>query len=663
MEPERPATKTGRRAVLATCTALTLVFAALSYGAALRKSPTYDEPHHLLGGYLASRQDDYRFDVEHPALFRRLAALTVPANALRVPFPDRDQHKRVPMLHNPALSEEQLYREFPDVDAFRWAMVMRTLFQTEGVDPEALIDRARLPFALLGASLVALIAWWAWRLAGGTAAVAAAVLLAFDPTFLGHSALVKNDAPIAALMTAVMFAAWCVGRRATVVNATALVVAFAAALNMKNSGVLLAPFLALAFLIRALMPLDWPAFGKVLAKRRQRFVLAAAIGLVTALAAAGSTWALNGFRWAPTAEAELRLDSESLAEATVENLIDLRLGEMLDAGVPRDEVLNADLPRPERPLSVRLALWIEQQRLMPQAWTYGLLYMMSQSVARNTFLLGERSTIGSAWYFPLAMLWKTPVATLIAVLLLPVIALGWALRRRSLQRGPAVRRSWQPAWPGVWSICCVGIVPLIYGAISLSTNMNIGVRYVLPIYPFLFVTAAVSFAYVCSQWRRAARVGGALAALLAIESLAAWPDYISFFNFPSGGARGGIFLLSDSNLDWGQDLKALAAWREEHADEPLYLCYFGGSDPRIWVPDAILLPGGSAADGKPPPTGIAADAWVALSATCIQGTYMLGQEPLHRALRQLISKMRLVDVLGGTIYVYRMPSAPRRNGR
>jgi hypothetical protein len=251
----------------------TLVFAALSYGAALRKSPTYDEPHHLLGGYLASRQDDYRFDVEHPALFRRLAALTVPANALRVPFPDRDQHKRVPMLHNPALSEEQLYREFPDVDAFRWAMVMRTLFQTEGVDPEALIDRARLPFALLGASLVALIAWWAWRLAGGTAAVAAAVLLAFDPTFLGHSALVKNDAPIAALMTAVMFAAWCVGRRATVVNATALVVAFAAALNMKNSGVLLAPFLALAFLIRALMPLDWPAFGKVLAKRRQRFVL------------------------------------------------------------------------------------------------------------------------------------------------------------------------------------------------------------------------------------------------------------------------------------------------------------------------------------------------------------------------------------------------------
>ena len=45
---------------------------------------------------------------------------------------------------------------------------------------------------------------------------------------------------------------------------------------------------------------------------------------------------------------------------------------------------------------------------------------------------------------------------------------------------------------------------------------------------------------------------------LCVETLAACPHYVAFFNIPSGGSRGGLKLLGDSNLDWGQDMTLLA---------------------------------------------------------------------------------------------------------
>ena len=61
-------------------------------------------------------------------------------------------------------------------------------------------------------------------------------------------------------------------------------------------------------------------------------------------------------------------------------------------------------------------------------------------------------------------------------------------------------------------------------------------------------------------WKRfgtkARRVAGLLAIGIIVEALIAYPNYIAHFNFALGGPRGGIELLGDSNLDWGQDLPA-----------------------------------------------------------------------------------------------------------
>src|SRR3954466_15879060 len=57
------------------CAALLLIHATLSYTAARKESPTFDEPLHAASGYLARWMSDYRVDVEDPALFTLLSTL------------------------------------------------------------------------------------------------------------------------------------------------------------------------------------------------------------------------------------------------------------------------------------------------------------------------------------------------------------------------------------------------------------------------------------------------------------------------------------------------------------------------------------------------------------------------------------------------------------
>ena len=71
------------------------------------------------------------------------------------------------------------------------------------------------------------------------------------------------------------------------------------------------------------------------------------------------------------------------------------------------------------------------------------------------------------------------------------------------------------------------------------------------------------------------------------NSFLAWPHGICFTNLLWGGTDKGYLSLWDSNYDWGQGLKDLVAWKEQHPDLRLKVCYFG-EDPmlgRISIPN------------------------------------------------------------------------------
>jgi hypothetical protein len=154
------------------------------------------------------------------------------------------------------------------------------------------------------------------------------------------------------------------------------------------------------------------------------------------------------------------------------------------------------------------------------------------------------------------------------------------------------------------------------------------------------------------RWRGPAVIFcGTLLVLLFVESLSAWPDYIPFFNVVFGGKRGGFALLGDSNLDWGQDIKALADWQKLNPDIPLYLHCFASVDPAgfglKYHRFDLSADGSQLICDVPLKAGV-----IAVSTNYLQGLYC---GPNDREFFRQLGQTPPATIIGGSIYLYRYP--------
>ena len=99
------------------------------------------------------------------------------------------------------------------------------------------------------------------------------------------------------------------------------------------------------------------------------------------------------------------------------------------------------------------------------------------------------------------------------------------------------------------------IFPAVLFALAMMSNLDVGDRYVLPVYPFLLLLAAAIWEHAAVRPAGAILVLTALA-LQAVDTARYAPDYLSYMN-PLVPTDRGYEWLSDSNLDWGQGLIAL----------------------------------------------------------------------------------------------------------
>jgi 4-amino-4-deoxy-L-arabinose transferase-like glycosyltransferase len=190
-----------------------------------------------------------------------------------------------------------------------------------------------------------------------------------------------------------------------------------------------------------------------------------------------------------------------------------------------------------------------------------------------SYSLGHWSQDGVWYYEILALLLKTP---------LPMLALLAALPF-ALWRRPPPRRE-----------LAFLLLPLLtLGLLLTAFNaLNVGIRYLLPLYPFAFVLLAGLFDGADAKRARVWRTAG-LAALSWHVASALWvhPDYLAYFNLAAGGPSQGSRYLLDSNFDWGQDLYRLRpALTELGVEGPIALLYFGHVDPRLYGVDYRIAP-------------------------------------------------------------------------
>jgi hypothetical protein len=269
-----------------------------------------------------------------------------------------------------------------------------------------------------------------------------------------------------------------------------------------------------------------------------------------------------------------------------------------------------------------------------EPWFAGIAFQQAHARFGNaSFLMGEHSTEGWWHYFLVALAIKTPLATLALV--------GAALVRLGLR----ARR-------GAWVDEAFLLLPAlaVLGFFSLN-HQSIGLRYVLPILPFLFVLGG-EVARAAVGRTPATGFVLAMAAWLGVASWSIHPHYLAYFNEAIGGPRNGYRYLVDSNLDWGQDLKGLKRFMDERGIDEIALSYFGTDSPARygiayrWLPSYVLA--------NPDPEGRVAPlkGWVAISATNLQGVYF--PDP---TLFEGLARRRPDATIGHSIFVYRLDDA------
>jgi tetratricopeptide (TPR) repeat protein len=465
-------------------------------------------------------------------------------------------------------------------------------------DADRMLGAARMMVVMLGVLLGILVFCWAREWLGLVPAAAALVLFALEPNLMAHASLVTTDLGVTTFVFGTVYFLWRTCRHVTRFNVIALAGFCGLAMAAKFSAILLAPVVVL-LLALAVVRLGMP--GRV----------ACAIAALLAVASVGTIWASYGFKYLP---------SESPAWVF--------------------DFARTDLAA-RAPAIAAAVGWVDGYHLLPNAYAQGFLYTQVSSQQMPAFLAGSHSASGWWYYFPIAFLIKTPIALIL------LLACGVAVcvaRRRSWGGGP---------------LAFIAVPVIVYLAVAMSSGINIGLRHILPIYPFVLLIAAAA-AKALLETR--SRLGPAALALMLVAGAAefadAYPHTLPFFNRLVGGSDNGFRYLVDSNLGWGRNLKPLKAWMDEQGVSHINLAYFGQADPAYYGIHTTHLPGapGFAIDDISRPR---LPGYVAISPTILQGVYA---PPHWRLFYQPFQDLEPAVIIGDSLRVYWLERWPEAVG-
>jgi hypothetical protein len=400
-------------------------------------------------------------------------------------------------------------------------------------DADAILFAARSANILLTLLFVVAVAWWTRRRYGPAAGLAAAALCAFDPNLIAHGRYVTTDFPVTVFFffACVLWVEYL--EQATVRRLLAASAAIGLALITKFSAVLLIPSLVILY------GACWIRQPKEFPVRRAAVAFATVLATVTLMVAV--------VYWPETVRC-WRTKVPQLSTLVVR-------------GNPTGEIL----------------FYLGRKLHLPaHAYLFGLNAVADHNAGgHSSYLLGMRSETGWWYYFPVVFAVKSTIAALIAALLL---------------LGATLWQVWRREWLSPMTMG-LALPPLLYFVFSMTSGINIGMRHILPVYPFLYVGAAAWLA-TRSNWRPAVYVMASLAALQIVECARIAPDYLAFFNELAGGPGRGPEYLVDSNIDWGQDIKKLGLWLDAHngGKRRARVYYFGNAQMRYYGIDEMGYP-------------------------------------------------------------------------
>jgi len=599
---------------------LTLMF-GLAFFSILGDANTMDELAHTPAGYSYIVKQDMRLNPEHPPLLKDLAGLSVwlgsKITGTQIAFPDQSY-------------------SWKDKINGQWEFGRELLFRN-GNDADKIIFWARLPMILIMILLGFYVFKWARELYGNKAGIIALFLYSFSPTFLAHGRLVTTDIGAAAafFIATYYIIKWL--QDSTKKNLIIAGIVFGLALLTKFSLVLLIPYFIVITLLWMIINKDWkPMFGLIL------------IGII-AMALVYPLYLFHTWNYPM---------EKQIADA------------------------NHNLATYGNRLLADPVLWMNTQTILRPYGQFftGLLMVIQRASGGNTaYFMGEISNVAWPLYFPIVFLIKVPLTLLI---LMALALLSFSLTKVRTPKTKTGVLSLLRIKSGFFKKYFVEISLFIFLGIywytSITSNLNIGVRHVLPIFPIIYILIAGQI----SKWIRMPQ-GPILEKIkltpkklfvsvkmttkayfklclkyLILIILLLWyasgviriyPHFISYFNESVGGPSQGYKYVTDSNLDWGQDLKRLAQYVEENKIRTIYVDYFGGDDLTYRLDDRY-----NPWWGDRNPNELPANSWLAISASFLQGGrgVTVKNFQVKTDYYNWLDNYEPVTVIGNSIFVY-----------
>jgi 4-amino-4-deoxy-L-arabinose transferase-like glycosyltransferase len=470
-----------------------------------------------------------------------------------------------------------------------WAYIMR-FWQDNRVNFEAICFWARMPIIALTLALGLLLFVFARQLFGDRAALLALFLFALEPTVLAHGRVVQTDIPAAFGLLLSVYTLYRYFRGPTWQRALAVGGAAGIAMLAKYSMVVLGPILLAVFLI-----LLWRH------KDRRPVVGHALLGMLALILTINAGYFFHHRPFTPA-------DAQWIANCFP---------------------ASSDLVS----VSVRIL-----RLFLPTDFVMGVYWQLQHShEGHPAGLLGEYSLHGWWYYFPVAFAFKTTIP----FLFLSIASLAWALSRLIRRKERAL---------------LILLVPFaLYTALMMASPLNIGVRYYLPAYVFLLILsgALLDALFRAKAGRIAAVATGVLAlAWISFEALRIYPNYMPYLN-QFASARPHWWYLSDSNVEWGDDAKELAAYLRARGETRVRAMLLGGFATLDFY--GVNYQDALAPTTDPPPR------YTALGASFLNGSTV----PPYEVQGQRVSDEIRVNtfrsfrrrkpeaVIGNSIYVYR----------
>ncbi len=574
--------------------AVLLIFVAVITTLSIRNdSLTMDELAHLPAGYSYLTQQDMRINPEHPPLLKDFSA--------------------VPLLFIDNINFPYDIKAWKEDVNGQWDFGNKLLFKSNN-PAEKMIFWGRIPMILVLLLLGFYVFRWTKEVFGNKAGLISLFLYSFSPTLLAHGRLVTTDVGAAAgvFIGSYYFIKFLKDPKKR--NIIFAGIAFGLAELTKFSLILLFPLFVLLILVWSIVKAS--NSREFLENLGRNLTLSLLIGLI----ALTLIWGFYLYHiWNYPPERQVR-DTEFILSS---------FG--------------------SRPLA-NMVVWMADKPVLRALGQYllGVFMVLQRASGGNTgYFIGEVSAAGWKSYFPTVYFIKETLV----LHLLTLIALLYAVWRMN-----------RPFWKGMSSRVYQWIkyhftefamltFIAIYWITSLTSNLNIGVRHLLPTLPFtIFLVGGVT-----GMWLSPPRLKIKRAFIIwlvlwqAFSILTIYPHFLAYFNEVVGGPKQGYKYVVDSNLDWGQDLKRLKMWVEKEKIDKIYVDYFGGSDVKYYLKEKFVSWNGTN-DSKEFPKGN----YLAVSATFLQGgrgKAVPGFEDSTNHYRWLNS-YPLVKRIGYSIFVY-----------